>query len=142
MKWGEYLIWLKPQMVPSMRKDYSSKYETILYGWPKRHRFYGASNSVNVLEFDRPRKSELHPTMKPVALLQQLLGDGSMDGAIILDSFGGSGSTLIACEASRRNARLVEVDPAYCDCTALRWASLTGQRPLLNGQEQDAILPA
>jgi len=80
--------------------------------------------------------------MKPVALLQQLLGDGSMDGAIILDSFGGSGSTLIACETSRRSARLCEIDALYCDVTAQRFATLTGQQPLLNGETQDAIVPA
>jgi DNA modification methylase len=140
-KWGAYLAWVKSQMVFSMRKDYSAGHEWIVYGWPKRHRFYGPPNRVTVLEFDRPRKSELHPTMKPVALLTQLLADGSTDGAIVYDAFGGSGSTLIACENSRRQARVCELDPLYTDVCAQRWTSLTGQPALLNGEPQDVITP-
>jgi len=116
------------------RKDYHAKHEFILYGWPKRHRFYGpVGQRETVLEYARPSKSELHPTMKPIALLEQLLSDGSADGSIILDLFGGSGSTLIACEASHRRARLVELDPAYCDVIVERWQALTGGKAIRNG---------
>jgi DNA modification methylase len=92
-----------------------------------------------VLAYDRPLKADLHPTMKPVALLERLLRDGSMDGALVLDCFAGSGSTLVACEASHRSARMIEVEPQYADVCVARWQTLTGQRALLNGEPQDAI---
>ena len=130
LKFGSILAWVKNQQILG-RADYSNKHELILYGWPKRHRFYAKDHPSTVLEFDKPRLSDLHPTMKPVALLERLLQDGSPDAAVILDLFGGSGSTLIACEASQRRARLVEIDPAYCDVICARWATLTGQTPVL-----------
>jgi DNA modification methylase len=133
LTWGDYLLWVKNGQVFG-RKDYHSRHEFILYGWPQRHRFYGpVGGRGTVLEYARPSKSELHPTMKPIALLEQLLSDGSPDGSIILDLFGGSGSTLIACEASHRRARLVELDPAYCDVIVERWQALTGGKAVRNG---------
>ena len=132
LTWADYLIWVKSSMVLG-RKDYNARCEFVVYGWPKRHRFFGPSNSTNVLEYARPSKSDLHPTMKPIALIERLLSDGSADGALILDLFGGSGSTLIACEASHRRARLIELDPAYCDVIVERWQALTGGKATRNG---------
>lgn len=132
LKFGAILAWVKNQQILG-RADYSNKHELILYGWPQRHRFYAKDHPSTVLAFDKPRSSELHPTMKPIALLDQLLTDGSPDGALVLDLFGGSGSTLIACEASARRARLVEIDPAYCDVIVERWQALTGGKAVRNG---------
>lgn len=78
-KWGDYLVWVKNNHVLG-RKDYNAKHEFILYGWPDTHRFYGPANSTTVLEYDKPQKSELHPTMKPVKLFQQLVEYGSPGG--------------------------------------------------------------
>jgi DNA modification methylase len=140
-KWHDMLLWIKNRAVLS-RKDYMQMYEPVafgepavptrevaevaIYGWPDRHRFYGAEKRTNVLEFDTTKKNDLHPTMKPVAMLEQLLRDGSRDGAIVADFFGGSGSTLIACEKAGRNARLIELDPLYCDVIVQRWEDFTG----------------
>jgi DNA modification methylase len=128
---GSYLVWNKDRLVMG-RKDYKAKHEAILYGWPDRHRFYGPPTSTTVIDVQRPHKADLHPTMKPVALLEQLLSDGSPNGALVLDLFGGSGSTLIACEASDRRCRMVELDPAYCDVIVQRWETLTGQKAVRN----------
>jgi ParB family chromosome partitioning protein len=140
-KWHDMLLWVKNRPVLS-RKNYNQLYEPIafgeppvetkyvkgiaIFGWPKRHRFYESNARTNVLEYDVPAKSELHPTMKPVRMLEQLLLDGSRNGGLVLDPFGGSGSTLIACESSERRCRMVELDPAYCDVIVERWRTITG----------------
>ncbi len=151
-KWGDYLVWIKNAAVFG-RKDYKAKTEWCLqgwpevfegdmpqeivdmrtpeyaiYGWPETHRFYGPKNACTVLEFDRPKKNDLHPTMKPIALLERLLNDGSPKGSIVLDCFGGSGSTLMACETTQRQARLIELDPIYCDVIVKRWETYTGKK--------------
>jgi DNA modification methylase len=140
--WGEWLLWLKNRPVLA-RKDYNSRYELIAFGgpqpapdcedfvgfaWPRRHRFYGGSKRTNVLEYDSPARSDLHPTMKPVALLEQLLRDGSTGGGVVLDLFGGSGSTLIAAEIVGRRGRVLELDPGYCDVIVRRWEEFTDQK--------------
>ena len=130
LKWSDYLIWVKDVLVLG-RKDYNLRHEFIVYGWNERHRFYGPTNSVSVFEFNRSHKSKLHPTMKPIDLLERLLTDGSAPSAIVLDPFGGSGSTLIACEAQNRQARLVELDPLYCDVIVKRWEEFTGKTATL-----------
>jgi DNA modification methylase len=140
-QWHDMLLWIKNRAVLS-RKDYMQMYEPVaygepavpardvaeiaIYGWAERHRFYSSEKRTNVLEFDATKKNDLHPTMKPVAMLEQLLRDGSRDGAIVADFFGGSGSTLIACEKAARNARLIELDPLYCDVIVKRWEDFTG----------------
>jgi DNA modification methylase len=130
--WGDYLVWVKNAPVFG-RKDYHAKHEFILYGWPKTHRFFADQGSRNtVLEYDRPLKNDLHPTMKPVALIEQLVRDGSPSGGIVLDIFGGSGTTLIACEQSGRQARLIEIDPLYCDVSVKRWEDFTGKKAVLH----------
>src|SRR5260370_29341337 len=100
----------------------------VMYGWPETHRFFGGKKRSTVLEFDRPVKSDFHPTMKPVALIEQLVTDGSPSGGIVLDLFGGSGTTLIACERAHRSARLMELDPGYVDVIVTRWETLTGRK--------------
>jgi DNA modification methylase len=129
------LIWVKNIFVMG-RQDYQWKHEPILYGWKPgaAHHWYGDRSQTTVLEFDRPRKSPEHPTMKPVALVEYCLGNSTKIGDIVLDLFGGSGSTLIACEKMKRAARLAELDPVYVDVIITRWEQATGRKAeLLEG---------
>lgn len=86
---------------------------------------------TTVIQHDRPTKSDLHPTMKPVGLVQRMVEWSSMDGWIVLDLFGGSGSTMIACEKTHRKSRLMELDPKYCDVIVTRWQQFTGKHAYL-----------
>lgn len=124
------LVWVKNTLVMG-RNDYHWKHEPILYGWRAggAHTWTGDRKQTTVIEYDRPTKSELHPTMKPVGLLTYLLGNSSERGAIVLDPFGGSGSTLIACHTEGRTARLVELDPRYADVILRRYMEHTGDYP-------------
>jgi DNA modification methylase len=99
----------------------------IMYGWHK-HEWYGGRKQGDVWMFDRPRKSALHPTMKPVGLCGKAISNSSKIGQIVLDLFGGSGSTLIACEQLNRPCRMMELDPIYCDIVIKRWEQLTGEK--------------
>jgi len=127
-------VWVKSSLVLG-RSDYHWQHEPCLYGWNQdgAHRWYGDRKQTTVWHFDRPQKSDLHPTMKPVALLEYLLGNSSRGGDVVLDPFGGSGSTLIACEKAGRAARLVELDPKYCDVIVKRWEEFTGQQAVRHG---------
>jgi DNA modification methylase len=127
--WGDYLVWVKNNHVLG-RKDYNLKHEFIVYGWKGKHKFYGGF-STTVLEFDRPSRSDLHPTMKPISLLAKLIDDGSPAKGKVYDPFGGSGSTLIACEQLNRICYMMEIDPVYCDVIVKRWENLTGQKAVL-----------
>ena len=119
------LIWVKNNHVLG-RSDYNYKHEPILYGWKKgTHNFYGGFQT-SVLEYPKPLKSDLHPTMKPIALISNALKNSSQQGEIVLDIFAGSGSTLIACEQMNRICYTMEIDPHYCDVIIARWAQLTG----------------
>lgn len=124
------LIWAKDSFVIG-RQDYHAKHEPILYGWLSgaAHRWLSDRKQASVIEFARPYKSALHPTMKPVGLLAYLIGNSSKRGDIVLDLFGGSGSTLIACHAEGRTARLVELDPRYADVILRRYLEHTGDYP-------------
>jgi len=129
------LIWKKNNFVLS-RTDYKYKHEPILYGWKNKenHNFYGENNLTSVLEFDKPKESKLHPTMKPIELLKHLIINSTKVNEWVIDPFGGSGSTLIACEQIKRNCYMIELDPAYCDVIIDRWENLTGQKAeLING---------
>jgi len=126
LTWCDYLVWAKNNHVLG-RKDYAQKHEFIVYGWSGTHKFYAPEFRTTILEFPKPTKSDLHPTMKPVPLVKQLVEDGSASGAIVLDLFGGSGTTMIACEEANRCARLVEIDPLYCDVIVDRWQQFTGK---------------
>lgn len=122
--WSDWLVWLKNNHVLG-RKDYNPKHEWIYYGWKGKHKFYGEF-STTILEYARPAKSDLHPTMKPPPLLARLIQDGSPKGALVYEPFGGSGSTLIACEMTGRVCRAIEISPHYCDVIVRRWQNETG----------------
>ena len=124
------LIWKKNNHVMG-RTDYSYIHEPIIYSWKGTgHKFHGGFQT-SVLEFSRPNKSDLHPTMKPVELLEKLICNSSMLGETVLDLFGGSGSTLIACEKAGRKCRMMEIDPSYCDVIVTRWERMTGRKAKL-----------
>ena len=124
------LMWLKNSPTFSMgRLDYDYKHEPILYGWAKTHKFYGKGEfNKSVWEIDKPSKSDLHPTMKPIRLIANALQNSSKENDLIIDFFGGSGSTLIACEQLNRVCYMMELDPKYCDVIIKRWENLTGQK--------------
>jgi DNA modification methylase len=121
------LVWAKNSMVMG-RQDYHWQHEPILYGWKPgaAHKWYADRTQTTLLNFDRPSRSLDHPTMKPVRLVGYCLGNSSKRGNVILDGFGGSGTTMVACEQINREARLIELDPVYCDVIIQRWERLTG----------------
>ena len=126
------MVWNKNNHVLG-RCDYNYKHEPIIYGWKQKgtHDFYGKGKfKTSVWDIPKPLKNDLHPTMKPVALIENMLLNNSIEGDIALDLFGGSGTTLIACEQLHRKARLMELDPHYCDVIIARWEKLTGQKAI------------
>lgn len=131
-KWASFIIWVKDSLVLSA-KDYHSRHETILYGWKDgvkaRKRVEDRKND-DVWEMPRPKRSDSHPTMKPVELVQKCLINSSDTGHIVLDLFGGSGTTMIAAEKTGRHACLMELDPKYCDVIITRWQEFTGQQAI------------
>lgn len=124
----EQLIWNKSSLVLG-RFDYHFKHEPCLYGWKDgaSHKWYNDRSQTTVMDFEKPRKNDLHPTMKPVPLFAYQIANSSKKGDIVLDTFGGSGTTIIACENLGRKARSVELDPHYCDVILARWEKLTGK---------------
>lgn len=128
------LIWKKSSMVMG-RQDYHWKHEPCLYGWKggAGHLWAADRKQTTILEFDRPSRSCEHPTMKPVALFEYQMLNNTKGGDIVLDSFGGSGTTLIASEKNGRDARLMELDPKYCDVIVKRWQEFTGRQATLEG---------
>jgi len=126
-KWSTFIIWAKNTFTLG-RSDYQRQYEPILYGWPEgatRH-WCGDRDQSDVWQIKKPHKNDLHPTMKPVELVERAIRNSSRPGNVVLDPFGGSGSTLIAAEKSGRLARLIELDPKYCDVIVRRWQDFTG----------------
>jgi site-specific DNA-methyltransferase (adenine-specific) len=123
LKIRQCLVWKKNSLVLG-RQDYKWIHEPILYGWKDgaAHNWFSDFSQTTVLEFARPKKSELHPTMKPVEMLIYLMKNSSKKGDIVADFFGGSGSTLIAAEQTGRKAFLMELDEKYCDVIRKRWA--------------------
>ena len=123
------LIWVKNSPTFSMgRLDYDYQHEPILYGWKKSHNFYGKGKyNKSIWTIDKPKKCDLHPTMKPIELLENALLNSSVKNNIVLDLFGGSGTTLIACEQLGRKARLMELDEHYVDVIIQRWQKLTNK---------------
>jgi DNA modification methylase len=126
-KWSTFVIWAKSSFTLG-RADYQRQYEPILYGWKEGsdHYWCGARDQGDVWFFDKPVKNDLHPTMKPVALVERAIRNSSKTRDVVLDPFGGSGSTLIACEKAGRQARLIELDPKYVDVIILRWQEFSG----------------
>ena len=128
----ECLVWNKNSMVLG-RQDYQWKHEPCLYGWKDgaSHLWASDRKQTTVLNFDRPTRSDLHPTMKPIGLFAYQIGNNTHEGDAVLDLFGGSGSTLIACEQLKRECYMSELDPHYCDVIIQRWENLTGKKAVL-----------
>ena len=131
-KLAQCLVWVKNTFVMG-RQDYQWRHEPILYGWKEGagHYFVDNRKQSTVLEFDKPSRNAEHPTMKPIDLLVYLIKNSSKENDIILDLFGGSGSTLIAAEQIQRTCYVMELDPKYCDVIIKRWENLTGQKAIL-----------
>ena len=158
------LIWVKSSACFSMgRLDYDYRHEPIFYTWTKSHRFRGGydntiiddnqrleeldkaelkelihamrgEGSTSTIYCDKPVRNNLHPTMKPVRLVSRFIYNSSEEGDIVADIFGGSGTTLIACEQLKRKCRMMELDPHYCDVIIDRWEQFTGGKAvLING---------
>ena len=127
-KWSTFVIWAKNTFTLG-RSDYQRQYEPILYGWKQGadHYWCGDRDQGDVWFFDKPAKNDLHPTMKPVALVERAIRNSSKSRDIVLDPFGGSGTTLIAAERTGRRARLIELDPKYADVVVQRWQDQTGR---------------
>lgn len=125
----ENLIWVKNSMVLG-RQDYQWRHEPCLYGWKKgaSHNWFSDRKQTTVMEFDRPTKSVEHPTMKPIPLFAYLIQNSSQEGWNVYDSFGGSGTTIMACEQLGRNGFSMELDPHYCDVIINRWETYTGKK--------------
>ena len=123
------LIWKKSTMVMG-RQDYHWKHEPCLYGWKEGagHLWAADRKQTTILEFDKPSRNGEHPTMKPVALFEYQMLNNTKGGDIVLDSFGGSGTTLVAAEKNGRVAYLIELDPKYCDVIVKRWEEFTGKK--------------
>ena len=124
------LIWAKNVAAFSMRRlDYDYQHEPILYTWGKSHNYYGNGTiKTSIWPFDRPRANDLHPTMKPVAMIAEAILNSSKKGDVVTDLFGGSGSTMMACEQTGRACRMMELDPHYCDVIIKRWEEFTGKK--------------
>lgn len=123
------LIWAKSTFSLG-RQDYQWKHEPCLYGWKDgaSHRWFSDRKQTTVLEFEKPARNAEHPTMKPVPLMAYEIRNSSRVGDTVLDSFGGSGSTLMACEQTGRKCVTMELDPHYCDVILKRWEDYTGQK--------------
>lgn len=133
----QVLIWVKNTMVIG-RQDYQWKHEPCLYGWKDGagHLWASDRKQTTILNFDRPTKNKDHPTMKPVKLFDYQIQNNTKGGDIVLDLFGGSGTTIVACEQNGRCARVMELDPRYVDVIIDRWEKFTGEKAvLLNGTD-------
>ena len=136
-KWSTFIIWAKNTFTLG-RADYQRQYEPILYGWPEgqnRH-WCGDRDQGDVWNIKKPQKNDLHPTMKPVELVERAIRNSTRPGDIVLDPFGGSGTTLIAAEKSGRIGWLIELDPKYVDVIVRRWQDWSGQEAY---READAV---
>ena len=128
-KWSTFVIWAKNTFTMG-RADYQRQYEPILYGWKdgSDHFWCGARDQGDVWQIKKPHKNDLHPTMKPVELVERAVRNSSKTRDLVLDPFGGSGTTVIACEKSGRRARLIELDPKYVDVIVKRWQEFSGKQ--------------
>jgi len=141
--WSTFVIWAKHHFTLG-RSDYQRQYEPILYGWREgtTHFWCGARDQGDVWFIKRPAASTDHPTMKPVELVERAIRNSSKTRDTILDTFAGSGTTLIACEKSGRQARVLEIDPRYCDVVCRRFMEFTGKPAILEatGETFAAVL--
>ena len=131
--WSTFVVWAKNTFTMG-RSDYQRQYEPILYGWKEGadHFWCGARDQGDVWFIKKPHVNDLHPTMKPVELVERAVRNSSKGRDTVLDVFGGSGTTLIACEKAGRQARLIELEPKYCDVIIRRWQEFTGQEATLD----------
>lgn len=140
--WKHTLVWVKDSLVMG-RADYHYRHEAIFYGWKPgaAHREPPDRKQDTVWEIPRPKRNAEHPTMKPVELIERAINNSSGYGELILDPFGGSGSTLIAAHQTNRIAYLMELDPHYCDVICARYQKLTGTKPVAEstGNEHDFL---
>ncbi|MBM3749122.1 MAG: site-specific DNA-methyltransferase [Acidobacteria bacterium] len=132
--WSTFIIWAKNTFTMG-RADYQRQYEPMLYGWKEGadHFWCGARDQGDVWFVKKPLVNDIHPTMKPVELIERAIRNSSKSRDTVLDPFAGSGSTLIACEKTGRRARLIELEPKYCDVTIVRWRDHTGRPAVLEG---------
>jgi site-specific DNA-methyltransferase (adenine-specific) len=130
--WRHTLVWVKDTLVMG-RADYHYKHESIFYGWKEgaAHQTPPDRKQDTVWEIDRPKRNAEHPTMKPIELITRAIKNSSNQGEIVLDMFGGSGSTLIAANETNRTAYLMELDPHYVDVICARYQKHTGVLPVL-----------
>ena len=137
IKLAQMLIWKKQTLVMG-RKDYHFKHEPCLYGWieGEAHKWYSDRKQTTILEFDKPSRNGEHPTMKPIELFAYQIGNSSKVGDIVIDAFGGSGTTMVACEQLKRKSRIIEFDPKYCDVIVKRMIKLD---PSLNVKRNGII---
>jgi DNA modification methylase len=136
--WSTFVIWAKNTFTMG-RSDYQRQYEPILYGWKDGtdHFWCGARDQGDVWFVKKPVANDLHPTMKPVELVDRAIRNSSKSRDTVLDPFGGSGTTLIACEKAGRQARLIELEPNYCDVIVARWQDFTGKQAQLEQKQED-----
>lgn len=134
------LVWNKNSMVMG-RQDYQWKHEPCLYGWKEgaSHLWAADRKQTTVIDFKRPTKNDLHPTMKPIGLFDYQIKNNTKGGDIVLDLFGGSGTTIMACEQNGRKAYTMEFDPRYVDVIIKRWEEFTGQKAVLLNENAEAI---
>src|SRR5438477_6571009 len=127
--WSTYVIWAKNTFTLG-RSDYQRQYEPLLYGWREgsKHHWCGDRSQGDVWFIDKPYRNDLHPTMKPVALVERAINNSSRAGDVVLDPFAGAGSTVIACENLGRRARAIEIDGKYADVIVKRWQNYTGRQ--------------
>ncbi len=137
-KWSTFVIWAKYSFTLG-RADYQRQYEPILYGWKQGsdHFWCGDRDQADVWFYNKPRVNDLHPTMKPVELVERAVKNSSKSRDIVLDLLGGSGTTAIACEKTNRHARLMELDPKFVDVIVKRWEDFTGKKAVLERAEPD-----
>ena len=121
--YSQMIIWIKNTIVVG-RKDYLPGHEIIAYGWYGRHKME-RSKGKSLMFYSKPHSSKLHPTMKPVGLIRQFILNSTKIGDTVYDPFGGSGTTLIACEHTKRKCRMIELDPNYVSTIIQRWETLT-----------------
>lgn len=127
--WSTFVVWAKNTFTLG-RADYQRQYELILYGWPegRAHYWCGARDQGDLWSISKPAANDLHPTMKPVELVRRAVLNSSTPGVAVLDPFGGSGTTMIACEETGRRARLLELDPRFVDVIVQRWQQFAGRQ--------------
>lgn len=126
------LIWNKNSLVMG-RQDYQWKHEPCLYGWKDGagHTWNSDRKQTTVIDFDRPKRNDIHPTMKPIGLFDYLIRNSSKAGELVLDTFGGSGTCIMACEQDGRRCYTMELDPRYVDAIIDRWETFTGEKAVL-----------